>query len=90
VLQVSDTGIGIDVADQEHLFTRFFRAPAAETLAIQGAGLGLAITKAIVEAHGGTIDVGSEPGRGTRFEVTLPRLPAQDPPDAGDAAARSS
>ncbi|QIK65841.1 HAMP domain-containing histidine kinase [Nocardioides sp. HDW12B] len=90
VLRVSDTGIGIAVADQEHLFTRFFRAPEAETLAIQGAGLGLAITKAIVEAHAGTIEVDSEPGRGTRFEVTLPRLTAVDPPDAGDAPSRSS
>ena len=72
-LSVSDTGIGITSADQAHLFTRFFRAPQAETLAIQGAGLGLAITKAIVEAHGGTITVTSEPGRGTQFEVLLPR-----------------
>ena len=74
LFRVVDTGIGIAAADQEHLFTRFFRAPEAETLAIQGAGLGLAITKAIVEAHGGTITVASEPGRGTQFEVLLPRV----------------
>ena len=77
LLRVADNGIGIAAADQEHLFTRFFRAPEAETLAIQGAGLGLAITKAIVEAHGGTITVASEPGNGTTFEVLLPRAPSR-------------
>jgi nitrogen fixation/metabolism regulation signal transduction histidine kinase len=73
VLRVVDTGIGITAEDQQQLFTRFFRASEAENLAIQGAGLGLAITKAIIEAHGGTITVASEERRGTAFEVRLPR-----------------
>jgi signal transduction histidine kinase len=73
VLRVVDTGIGITPEDQKQLFTRFFRASEAENLAIQGAGLGLAITKAIVEAHGGTITVASEERKGTAFEVRLPR-----------------
>ena len=64
---VSDTGMGISMADQERLFTRFFRTAAANEQAIQGTGLGLAIVKAIVEGHGGTITVESEVGVGTTF-----------------------
>jgi two-component system, OmpR family, phosphate regulon sensor histidine kinase PhoR len=71
-LAVSDTGIGIDPADRDRLFTRFFRAREAEERSIQGVGLGLSITKAIVEGHGGRIEVESEPGRGSTFRVRLP------------------
>ena len=73
VLRVSDTGIGISPADQSRLFSRFFRTADAETRAIQGIGLGLAITRSIVAAHGGTIRVQSEVGSGTTFLVRLPR-----------------
>lgn len=73
VLRVSDTGIGISPADQSRLFSRFFRTRDAETRAIQGIGLGLAITRSIVEAHGGTIRVDSHVGSGTTFLVRLPR-----------------
>ena len=71
-LSVSDTGIGISEADRAELFTRFFRAQEAHDRAIQGIGLGLSITKSIVESHGGRIEVDSEPGRGSRFRVVLP------------------
>jgi signal transduction histidine kinase len=71
-LTVSDTGIGISEADQAELFTRFFRAQEAHDRAIQGIGLGLSITKAIVESHGGRIEVDSEIGRGSTFRVVLP------------------
>ena len=71
-LEVSDTGIGIPAAEQEHLFTRFFRASTAHTRAIQGTGMGLTIVNAIVEAHGGEIAVRSEHGRGTSVRVFLP------------------
>ena len=73
VLRVSDTGIGISPADQSRLFSRFFRTHDAETRAIQGIGLGLAITRSIVAAHGGTIRVQSQVGSGTTFLVRLPR-----------------
>ncbi len=71
-LTVADDGIGISADDQERLFTRFFRAQQAQERAIQGAGLGLSICKSLVEAHGGTIGVDSDPQRGTTFRVRLP------------------
>ena len=72
VVEVSDTGIGIPIADQPRLFERFFRSSAATDQAIPGTGLGLAIVKAIVEAHAGRITVMSAEGRGTTFRVELP------------------
>ncbi|HEU5170388.1 MAG TPA: ATP-binding protein [Gemmatimonadales bacterium] len=74
-LKVSDTGIGIAPGDLPHIFDRFWRADAARSRAGErpGIGLGLAITKWIAEAHGGSITVQSRPGRGTVFTVRLPR-----------------
>ncbi len=74
VLEVSDTGIGIPVEEQEHLFTRFFRSSTAQHQAIQGTGLGLAIASSIVTRHGGKMDVWSEHGRGTKVRVVLPSV----------------
>ena len=71
-VQVRDTGMGISEADQQRLFERFFRTSEAQAEAIQGTGLGLSIVAAIVEAHGGSIEVESEPGVGTAFTVVLP------------------
>ena len=73
---VFDTGMGISQEDLEKLFQRFFRTSEATRRAIQGTGLGLTITKAIVEAHGGSIEVESELGVGTTFVVDLPLEPA--------------
>jgi PAS domain S-box-containing protein len=75
-VQVVDTGMGISQADQERLFERFFRTSQAQAEAIQGTGLGLSIVAAIVEAHGGSIEVESEPGVGTTFTVVLPAVAA--------------
>ena len=76
-LVVSDTGIGIDKRELSRLFTRFFRTQDAEMRAIQGVGLGLAITKSIVESHDGHIDVESRTGEGSTFTVVLPRTGPQ-------------
>jgi PAS domain S-box-containing protein len=72
-LAVSDTGIGIPANEQGKMFTRFFRASTAQKNAVPGVGLGLAITKAITTAHGGTLDLVSAEGTGTTFTLTLPR-----------------
>ena len=72
VLSVADTGIGIPAADQERIFERFFRTEAATRRMIPGSGLGLTISKAIVEAHQGTIIVRSDEDHGSTFIVRLP------------------
>ena len=71
-LAVSDTGIGIPTTEQGKMFSRFFRASTAQKNAVPGVGLGLAITKAITTAHGGTLDLLSAEGAGTTFTLTLP------------------
>ncbi|MFC4058853.1 ATP-binding protein [Planomonospora corallina] len=71
-LTVADTGIGIPAEQYERLFDRFFRAANAVEAGIKGTGLGLPITKAIVEAHGGTITASPRDGGGTVFTVHLP------------------
>lgn len=77
VVEVADTGMGIPAQDQPHLFRRFYRAPGASDNAIPGTGLGLWISKAIVEAHGGTIGFDSEAGTGTTFRIKLPTTQEQ-------------
>jgi signal transduction histidine kinase len=71
-LDVSDTGIGITEQERAHLFERFFRTQSVLERHIPGTGLGLYISKAIVEAHGGRIAVRSGEGAGTTFVVELP------------------
>lgn len=75
MIVVADSGMGMSPEDQLRLFTRFFRTKAAA--AIPGTGLGLTITKAILDAHRGSISVESELGRGTRFTVTVPGADAE-------------
>ncbi|MDO9396855.1 MAG: ATP-binding protein, partial [Herbiconiux sp.] len=70
---VGDTGYGIAEHELHRLSERFFRAGTATTNAVQGVGLGLTITKAIVTAHGGRIDIASVLGEGTSIAIVLPR-----------------
>ncbi|MEE8192263.1 MAG: ATP-binding protein [Gemmatimonadales bacterium] len=82
VFTVRDSGMGIAPGDLEHIFDRFWRADPARsrTGSRPGAGLGLAICKWTAEAHGGSIEVQSKPGRGTTFTVSLPLGLDQDQP----------
>ena len=76
VLTVTDTGQGIAAEDVPHVFERFYRADKSRSRAEDRSGLGLAICKAIVDSHGGTIEASSELGAGTTFTVRLPALHA--------------
>ncbi len=69
---VQDQGIGIPEADLTHVFERFHRGSNTEGTRLRGVGLGLFICQAVVQAHGGSISVSSEPGMGTEFHVVLP------------------
>jgi PAS domain S-box-containing protein len=85
-IDVVDTGVGIAQEDREKLFTRFFRAEEAMVRQQPGSGLGLNITRSLVELHGGEIWVESEPGKGSTFSFTLPLpvglMEAADVPEA--------
>jgi two-component system phosphate regulon sensor histidine kinase PhoR len=72
VVSVSDTGIGVPLADQERIFERFYRVDAARSREAGGTGLGLSIARHIVEAHGGRIWVESEVGAGSKFSFSIP------------------
>jgi signal transduction histidine kinase len=69
---VRDQGVGISSQDQERIFERFFRVDGALSRSTEGTGLGLYLAKAIVEAHGGRINVTSKPGSGSTFYFTIP------------------
>jgi signal transduction histidine kinase len=93
VVSVADTGIGIPNEEQEAVFGRFFRGAEATHEVIPGTGLGLAIVQAIVEHHGGVLNLTSAPGQGTTIRVRLPsvevaearrELEAQDAASAAD------
>ncbi|MFB6231972.1 MAG: ATP-binding protein, partial [Salinibacter sp.] len=78
ILKVSDTGPGMDAETQDRIFERFEHVDGSDTREHEGAGLGLALTKELVELHGGTIEVESSPGEGTTFTVGLPLVPAAE------------
>jgi PAS domain S-box-containing protein len=71
-VSVSDTGVGIPEDQQKRLFGKFFRAANVQIMDTEGSGLGLFITKNIVEAHGGTVGFTSKEGEGSTFYFTLP------------------
>ena len=74
VVEVTDSGIGIPLAEQAQMFGRFFRSSSARAAEIPGTGLGLAITRGIVESHGGAIGFETEEGVGTTFHRASPSL----------------
>ena len=69
---MADQGPGIPAAEAGRVFERFFRADPSRARASGGTGLGLSIVAAVVEAHGGTVEVESEPGLGATFRIALP------------------
>ena len=73
VMTVSDTGRGMTAEEQEHIFDRFYRGADGRT--VPGTGLGLSVVKSLVDLHGGSITVESEPDQGSRFTVRIPRQP---------------
>ena len=86
--RVRDTGYGISEADQLRLFNKFFRSDDPDVRRAPGTGLGLFITRGIVELHGGRIWFESEPGEGTTFHFTIPRVLSAPGETVADAGAR--
>jgi signal transduction histidine kinase len=76
-IRVADRGPGIPAAEQAYIFDPFYRGKAPVADQIHGTGLGLSLVKRIVEAHGGTVTVRSEPGKQTEFVVHIPAAPAE-------------
>lgn len=75
LVRIRDTGVGIPEEDLPQLFERFYRVDKARSRATGGSGLGLSITKELVDLHGGEVSVQSEVGVGSTFEVRLPKVP---------------
>jgi signal transduction histidine kinase len=86
VLQVADEGPGMDPADADRAFERFYRADASRTRQAGGTGLGLAIVSSLVAAHGGTVELTTAPGQGATFTIRLPRSGPPEPPAPGGGA----
>jgi signal transduction histidine kinase len=76
-VSVSDTGIGIPEEELPQIWDRLFRGDRSRSE--RGLGLGLSLVRAIVQAHGGRVEVSSQPGRGSRFTVHLPLMPNMTP-----------
>jgi signal transduction histidine kinase len=76
-IRVADRGPGIPAGEMGHIFDPFYRGKMAVDDQIHGTGLGLSLAKRIVDAHGGSITVKSEPGMGTEFTMRIPAAPAE-------------
>ena len=72
IIQVIDRGIGIAPEDQSRIFEKFYRVRSTHSDRVAGTGLGLTLATHIVKAHGGSLKVASEPGRGSTFSIILP------------------
>jgi signal transduction histidine kinase len=84
VTEVQDTGVGIPGDQRAHIFEKFTQADMSMTRQAGGTGLGLPITRNLIEAHGGRIGVDSEPGEGSTFWFTLPMPPVPAAELAGE------
>jgi len=73
-ISVQDSGVGIAKDELKKVFDKFYRAPAVKGQDVRGSGLGLALAKNIIEAHGGIIEVESEVGKGSKFTIRIPLL----------------
>jgi two-component system sensor histidine kinase SenX3 len=76
-IRVADHGPGIPPDEQDQIFNPFFRGRRALSEQVHGTGLGLSLVKKIIEAHGGSIRVFSEPAKGTEFVVRIPAAPVE-------------
>ena len=72
LIGVSDEGIGIPAGERDKIFQKFVRGADAKRAGVRGVGIGLALVQRIVEAHGGSVQVDSQPGRGSTFTIVLP------------------
>jgi two-component system phosphate regulon sensor histidine kinase PhoR len=75
LLSITDNGAGIAPAYQRKIFEKFFRVPSGDVHNIKGYGLGLSYVASVVKSHRGMIDIKSQPGKGSTFTITLPRVP---------------
>ena len=80
-IEVEDDGIGIDPDDMPKVFNRFYRGKRGDRYNVQGTGLGLSLVKATALGHGGSVEVRSAPGQGSRFSILIP---IQQPEEGAD------
>jgi two-component system OmpR family sensor kinase len=73
IIEIEDNSIGIKEEDKEKVFDKFYRSDTSLTYEIQGTGVGLSIVKDMVELHGGTIQLETQLGEGSKFIITVPR-----------------
>jgi signal transduction histidine kinase len=89
LIEVADSGPGIPDDERERIFERFYRSRNVRGRTVRGSGIGLALVKHIVEAHGGAVEVESVVGKGSRFIVSLPTYhePPEEEEEGNDASA---